>query len=56
MLIRYIFSNFCRTKDTQAVAEKLVEDGYSAAAYGDLSQAQRDGVMKSFREDRSKCL
>lgn len=42
---------FCRTKrDTQAVAEKLVEDGYSAAAlHGDLSQAQRDGVMKSFR-------
>ena len=42
---------FCRTKrDTQAVAEKLVEDGYSAAAlHGDLSQAQRDGVMKAFR-------
>ncbi|WP_343589703.1 DEAD/DEAH box helicase, partial [Flavobacterium sp.] len=42
---------FCRTKrDTQAIAEKLIEDGYSAAAlHGDLSQAQRDGVMKSFR-------
>ncbi len=42
---------FCRTKrDTQAVAEKLIEDGYSAAAlHGDLSLAQRDGVMKSFR-------
>ncbi len=42
---------FCRTKrDTQAVAEKLIEDGYSAAAlHGDLSQAQRDAVMKSFR-------
>jgi ATP-dependent RNA helicase DeaD len=42
---------FCRTKrDTQAVAERLIEDGYSAAAlHGDLSQAQRDGVMKSFR-------
>ncbi|MES2811588.1 MAG: DEAD/DEAH box helicase [Bacteroidota bacterium] len=42
---------FCRTKrDTQAVAEKLIEDGYSAAAlHGDLSQAQRDGVMKAFR-------
>ena len=42
---------FCRTKrDTQAVAEKLIEDGYSAAAlHGDLSQAQRDSVMKSFR-------
>jgi ATP-dependent RNA helicase DeaD len=42
---------FCRTKrDTQAVAERLIEDGYNAAAlHGDLSQAQRDGVMKSFR-------
>jgi len=42
---------FCRTKrDTQAIAEKLIEDGYNAAAlHGDLSQAQRDGVMKSFR-------
>jgi ATP-dependent RNA helicase DeaD len=42
---------FCRTKrDTQAVAEKLIEDGYNAAAlHGDLSQAQRDGVMKAFR-------
>ena len=42
---------FCRTKrDTQAVAEKLIEDGYNAAAlHGDLSQSQRDGVMKSFR-------
>ena len=42
---------FCRTKrDTQMVAEKLIEDGYSAAAlHGDLSQAQRDSVMKSFR-------
>ena len=42
---------FCRTKrDTQSVAERLIEDGYNAAAlHGDLSQAQRDGVMKSFR-------
>lgn len=42
---------FCRTKrDTQMVAEKLIEDGYNAAAlHGDLSQAQRDSVMKSFR-------
>ena len=42
---------FCRTKrDTQQVAEKLIEDGYSAAAlHGDLSQTQRDSVMKSFR-------
>lgn len=42
---------FCRTKrDTQAISEKLIEDGYNAAAlHGDLSQAQRDAVMKSFR-------
>ncbi|MFY7741439.1 MAG: DEAD/DEAH box helicase [Flavobacterium sp.] len=42
---------FCRTKrDTQQIAEKLIEDGYNAAAlHGDLSQAQRDSVMKSFR-------
>jgi ATP-dependent RNA helicase DeaD len=41
----------------QAVAEKLIEDGYSAAAYyGDLSQAQRDGVMKSFSGRQIKCL
>ncbi|WP_297334625.1 DEAD/DEAH box helicase [Flavobacterium sp.] len=42
---------FCRTKrDTQVVADKLIEDGYNAAAlHGDLSQAQRDSVMKSFR-------
>jgi ATP-dependent RNA helicase DeaD len=42
---------FCRTKrDTQKVAEQLIEDGYSAGAlHGDLSQNQRDVVMKSFR-------
>ena len=42
---------FCRTKrDTQKVAEMLIEDGYNAAAlHGDLSQNQRDVVMKSFR-------
>lgn len=49
---------FCRTKrDTQAVAEKLIEDGYNAAAlHGDLSQAQRDGVMKSFRNRQIQML
>ena len=42
---------FCRTKrDTQKVAEQLIEDGYSAGAlHGDLSQNQRDVVMKSFQ-------
>jgi ATP-dependent RNA helicase DeaD len=41
---------FCRTKrETQKVAERLIEDGYNAAAlHGDLSQNQRDLVMRSF--------
>ena len=49
---------FCRTKrDTQAVAEKLIEDGYNAAAiHGDLSQSQRDTVMKSFRNKQIQML
>ncbi|WP_417354253.1 DEAD/DEAH box helicase [Flavobacterium sp.] len=49
---------FCRTKrDTQAVAEKLIENGYNAAAlHGDLSQAQRDAVMKSFRNRQIQML
>ena len=42
---------FCRTKrDTQKVAEQLIADGYNAGAiHGDLSQNQRDIVMKQFR-------
>jgi len=49
---------FCRTKrDTQKVAEQLIEDGYSAAAlHGDLSQNQRDLVMKSFRARQIQML
>ena len=49
---------FCRTKrDTQTVAEKLIEAGYNAAAlHGDLSQAQRDMVMKSFRNKQIQML
>ncbi|MAP80752.1 MAG: ATP-dependent RNA helicase [Aequorivita sp.] len=49
---------FCRTKrDTQKVAEKLIEDGYNAAAlHGDLSQSQRDTVMKSFRARQIQML
>ena len=49
---------FCRTKrDTQKVAEKLIEDGYNAAAlHGDLSQNQRDLVMKSFRTRQIQML
>jgi len=49
---------FCRTKrDTQKVAELLIEDGYNAAAlHGDLSQNQRDMVMKSFRSRQIQML
>lgn len=49
---------FCRTKrDTQKVAEQLIEDGYNAAAlHGDLSQSQRDLVMKSFRNRQIQML
>lgn len=43
---------FCRTRrDTQEVADSLIHDGYNAdALHGDLSQQQRDIVMKKFRD------
>ena len=49
---------FCRTKiETQKVADKLIQDGYKAAAiHGDLSQNQRDIVMQSFRKKRIQLL
>ncbi|WP_297792161.1 DEAD/DEAH box helicase [uncultured Eudoraea sp.] len=49
---------FCRTKrDTQRVAEKLIEDGYNAGAlHGDLSQNQRDLVMNAFRKKQIQML
>ncbi|MBE9547329.1 MAG: DEAD/DEAH box helicase [Proteobacteria bacterium] len=42
---------FCRTRqETNEVANKLIQDGYNAdALHGDLSQSQRDQVMKKFR-------
>ncbi|MDB5015320.1 MAG: ATP-dependent helicase DeaD, partial [Mucilaginibacter sp.] len=45
---------FCRTKiETQDIAEALLKDGYNAdSLHGDLSQQQRDKVMKRYR-DRS---
>ncbi|MBT8255925.1 MAG: DbpA RNA binding domain-containing protein, partial [Bacteroidia bacterium] len=44
-------------RDTQKVAELLIEDGYSAGAlHGDLSQNQRDLVMKSFRTRQIQML
>lgn len=43
---------FCRTRrDTQEIADKLIADGYNAdSLHGDLSQQQRDTVMKKFRD------
>ncbi|MGB0979095.1 MAG: DEAD/DEAH box helicase [Croceimicrobium sp.] len=42
---------FCRTKlDTQGLAEELMKAGYAAdALHGDLSQVQRDRVMRRFK-------
>ncbi|HUV49526.1 MAG TPA: DEAD/DEAH box helicase [Anaerolineae bacterium] len=49
---------FCRTrKETHEIASKLIQDGYNAdALHGDLSQAQRDQVMKKFRCKNLKIL
>ncbi len=43
---------FCRTRaETQEIADKLIQDGYNAdSLHGELSQAQRDTVMKKFRD------
>lgn len=42
---------FCRTRiETQEIADSLIKDGYGAdALHGDLSQSQRDHVMKRYR-------
>ncbi len=49
---------FCRTRaETQTVAEKLLASRYSAEAlHGDLSQAQRDTVMRKFRQRTVRIL
>ncbi len=49
---------FCRTRrETQEIADKLIVDGYNAdSLHGDLSQAQRDAVMKKFRERNLQLL
>lgn len=49
---------FCRTKaDTQNVAERLIKDGYNAdSLHGDLTQQQRDRVMKNFRSKALQLL
>jgi ATP-dependent RNA helicase DeaD len=49
---------FCRTKvDTQRVAEHLMRDGYNAdALHGDLTQQQRDSVMRAFKSKALQIL
>ena len=49
---------FCRTRrETREVAEQLMQDGYDAdALHGDLSQAQREMIMKKFRMKHLRLL
>lgn len=49
---------FCRTrKETQEIADKLIQDGYDAdSLHGELSQAQRDLVMQKFRQRHLQLL
>lgn len=49
---------FCRTKrDTQEINAQLIAAKYSSdALHGDLSQPQRDAVMKKFRDKKIKVL
>lgn len=49
---------FCRTrKETQEIADKLIQDGYSAdSLHGELSQIQRDLVMQKFRQRHLQIL
>ncbi|MCH7535497.1 MAG: DEAD/DEAH box helicase, partial [Bacteroidetes bacterium] len=49
---------FCRTKrETQKIADDLANKGYEVEAlHGDLSQAQRDAVMKRFKSKSMQLL
>ncbi|MFC2163357.1 DEAD/DEAH box helicase, partial [Candidatus Altiarchaeota archaeon] len=49
---------FCKTKlEVDALAHKLVGDKYSSAAlHGDISQAQRENILKQFKKKRIKIL
>src|SRR5574344_882860 len=49
---------FCRTKrDTQEIADKLIQDGYNAESlHGDLSQQQRDLTMQKCRQHMTQLL
>ena len=49
---------FCRTRrETANIADKLMQDGYDAdAIHGELSQSQRDHVMRRFRQKKLQIL
>jgi len=49
---------FCRTRiSTQEIANKMMKDGYNAEAlHGDLTQSQRENVMRKFREHSLQLL
>ncbi|HHG83190.1 MAG TPA: DEAD/DEAH box helicase [Bacteroidetes bacterium] len=49
---------FCRTRrETGEIADMLVQDKYAAEAlHGDMTQAQRDHVMRRFRKGTMKLL
>ncbi len=49
---------FCRTRvGTQEIADKMIQDGYNAEAlHGDMSQSQREFVMRKFREGNVQLL
>ncbi len=49
---------FCRTRiETRTIAEKLMKEGYHAEAlHGDLSQEQRNQVMRKFRQHTLQIL
>lgn len=49
---------FCRTRiSTQEIADRMIRDGYNAEAlHGDMSQSQREFVMRKFREGNVQLL
>ncbi len=49
---------FCRTRvSTQEIADNLIKDGYNAESlHGDLSQVQREYVMRKFRDRHIRLL
>ncbi|MDA3955311.1 DEAD/DEAH box helicase, partial [Oceanispirochaeta sp.] len=49
---------FCRTRaDTQIIADKMLKDGYNVdSLHGDMTQQQREFVMKKFRDQSLQIL